>query len=150
MEPTFFRPPPLLASKCSLDGTYVCLFFQAIETLLISDNLFRCRDVAQRKKFVKLVDDVREFGGDVKIFSSMHVSGEQLDQLTGVCAILRWEKTLINIIAISKIVTSYVRHGHPIGRFHKSHFVENLSICQFLHTSSFWLLFSSRSGAPFR
>ena len=64
-------------------------FFQSIETLLISDNLFRCRDVAQRKKFVKLVDDVREFGGDVKIFSSMHVSGEQLDQLTGVCAILR-------------------------------------------------------------
>jgi len=63
---------------------------QAIETLLISDNLFRCRDVAQRKKFVKLVDDVREFGGDVKIFSSMHVSGEQLDQLTGVCAILRF------------------------------------------------------------
>jgi len=39
---------------------------------------------------VKLVDDVREFGGDVKIFSSMHVSGEQLEQLTGVCAILRF------------------------------------------------------------
>ena len=92
-----------------------CLFFQAIETLLISDNLFRCRDVAQRKKFVKLVDDVREFGGDVKIFSSMHVSGEQLDQLTGVCAILRWEKTLIyNLIAISKKITGSVRLGHRI------------------------------------
>ena len=63
---------------------------QAIETLLISDKLFRCQDVNRRKKFVKLVDDVREFGGDVKIFSSMHVSGEQLDQLTGLCAILRY------------------------------------------------------------
>ena len=37
-----------------------------------------------------LVDSVREFGGDVKIFSSLHVSGEQLDQLTGLCAVLRY------------------------------------------------------------
>jgi len=63
---------------------------QAIEVLLISDKLFRAQDVVKRKKFVKLVDEVREFGGDVKIFSSMHVSGEQLEQLTGVCAILRF------------------------------------------------------------
>lgn len=63
---------------------------QAIETLLISDKLFRSRDVQRRSKFVRLVDDVREYGGDVKVFSSMHVSGEQLDQLTGVCAILRF------------------------------------------------------------
>ncbi len=63
---------------------------QAIECLLISDKLFRAQDVAKRKMFVKLVDDVREFGGDVKIFSSMHVSGEQLEQLTGICAILRF------------------------------------------------------------
>nr|CAD7264190.1 unnamed protein product [Timema shepardi] len=63
---------------------------QAIETLLISDNLFRIQDVKLRKRYVTLVDSVREFGGDVKIFSSMHVSGEQLDQLTGVAAILRF------------------------------------------------------------
>jgi protein pelota len=31
---------------------------QAIETLLISDKLFRAQDVGVRKKFVKLVDDV--------------------------------------------------------------------------------------------
>ena len=36
------------------------------------------------------MDDVREFGGEVKTFSSLHVSGEQLDQLTGLCAILRF------------------------------------------------------------
>ena len=63
---------------------------QAIDVLLISDKLFRAQDMVKRKKFVKLVDDVRECGGDVKIFSSMHVSGEQLEQLTGVCAILRF------------------------------------------------------------
>ena len=63
---------------------------QAVEILLISDNLFRSQDIPKRKRFVKLVDDVREVGGDVRIFSSMHVSGEQLDQLTGLCAILRF------------------------------------------------------------
>nr|WRK57539.1 Pelo protein [Recilia dorsalis] len=63
---------------------------QAIETLLISDNLFRSQDIQQRKRYVKLVDSVRDSGGDVKIFSSMHVSGEQLMQLTGVAAILRF------------------------------------------------------------
>ncbi|CAH0555360.1 unnamed protein product [Brassicogethes aeneus] len=63
---------------------------QAIETLLISDNLFRCKDVNLRKEYVNLVDSVRESGGDVKIFSSLHISGEQLEQLTGVAAILRF------------------------------------------------------------
>lgn len=63
---------------------------QAIETLLISDNLFRCQDVNTRKEYVNLVDSVREYGGEVKIFSSMHISGEQLAQLTGVAAILRF------------------------------------------------------------
>jgi len=63
---------------------------QAIEILLISDNLFRSRDFKQRKRYVELVDSVRESGGDVKIFSSLHVSGEQLEQLTGVAALLRF------------------------------------------------------------
>lgn len=63
---------------------------QSIETLLISDRLFRAQDVAQRRKFVKLVDDVHESGGEVKLFSSLHESGKQLDQLTGLCAILRF------------------------------------------------------------
>ncbi|XP_065356610.1 protein pelota [Calliphora vicina] len=62
----------------------------AIETLLISDNLFRCQDVHQRKEYVQLVENVRDAGGDVKIFSSMHISGEQLAQLTGIAALLRF------------------------------------------------------------
>jgi len=63
---------------------------QAVETLLISDSLFRARDPTVRKKFVKLVDSVREFGGEARIFSSLHVSGEQLDRMTGLAAILRF------------------------------------------------------------
>lgn len=62
----------------------------AIETLLISDELFRSKDIATRKRYVALVESVRDNGGDVKLFSSLHVSGEQLNQLTGICAILRF------------------------------------------------------------
>ncbi|RUS80038.1 hypothetical protein EGW08_012208 [Elysia chlorotica] len=63
---------------------------QAIEILLVSDELFRSQDISQRKRYVSLVDSVRENGGDVRIFSSLHVSGEQLGQLSGVAAILRF------------------------------------------------------------
>jgi hypothetical protein len=31
----------------------------------------------QRKEYVKMHDDVIDAGGDVKIFSSLHVSGER-------------------------------------------------------------------------
>ncbi|KAF9008956.1 pelota [Cyathus striatus] len=60
----------------------------AIGTLLISDNLFRSSDPAMRKKYVELVESIRHRGGEVLIFSSMHESGQQLNQLTGIAAIL--------------------------------------------------------------
>ncbi|XP_003748615.1 protein pelota [Galendromus occidentalis] len=63
---------------------------QAVDTLLISDKLFRCQDVAQRKRYVKLVELVSETGGEVFIFSSLHISGKQLEQLTGLAAVLRF------------------------------------------------------------
>jgi protein pelota len=37
-----------------------------------------------------LVDSVRAGGGEALIFSSMHVSGESLNQLSGIAAILRF------------------------------------------------------------
>ena len=52
----------------------------AIDSLLISDELFRSSDIATRKKYVALVESVRERGGTVYIFSTMHVSGQQLQQ----------------------------------------------------------------------
>ncbi|KAL0382722.1 UNVERIFIED_CONTAM: protein PELOTA 1 [Sesamum calycinum] len=62
----------------------------AIQTLLITDELFRSSDVATRQKYVNLVDSVKASGGTAHVFSSMHVSGEQLAQLTGIAAILRF------------------------------------------------------------
>jgi protein pelota len=60
----------------------------AVGTLLISDSLFRSQNVGERRKWVAIVEEVRKGGGEVLIFSSIHESGKQLDQLTGVAAIL--------------------------------------------------------------
>lgn len=62
----------------------------AIQTLLVTDELFRSADPIKRKQYVDLVESVKQNGGDVKIFSSMHVSGEQLNHFSGVAAILRF------------------------------------------------------------
>lgn len=62
----------------------------AIHTLMISDSLFRAQDIRTRAKYVGLVQQVKDNGGAVLIFSSLHVSGNQLDSLTGVAAILRF------------------------------------------------------------
>ncbi|KAF7332010.1 eRF1-1 domain-containing protein [Mycena kentingensis (nom. inval.)] len=62
----------------------------AIGTLLISDDLFRASNPETRKKYVSVVEAVQQKGGEVVIFSSMHESGQQLNQLTGVAAILTY------------------------------------------------------------
>ncbi len=77
----------------------------AVGTLLISDELFRAGDPEVRRKYVSLVEGVREKRGEVLIFSSMHESGQrtyhiidelveltlvltELNQITGIAAIL--------------------------------------------------------------
>jgi len=77
----------------------------AVGTLLISDELFRAGDPEVRKRYVSLVEGVREKRGAVLIFSSMHESGQrtyqaidemlvlmlvptELNQITGIAAIL--------------------------------------------------------------
>jgi len=55
----------------------------AIDQLLITDSLFRSANPAQRRKYVDLVDSVKDRGGQVYIFSSAHVSGEQLGEVWG-------------------------------------------------------------------
>ncbi|XP_052730269.1 protein PELOTA 1-like isoform X2 [Vigna angularis] len=62
----------------------------AVQTLLITDDLFRNSDISTRQKFVNLVNSVKDSGGSVHVFSSMHVSGEQLAQISGIAAILRF------------------------------------------------------------
>jgi protein pelota len=59
--------------------------------LLLSNSLFRAQDVAQRRRWVKLVDRVREEeGGEVRVLSSLHESGQRLEGLGGVAAILTY------------------------------------------------------------
>jgi protein pelota len=62
----------------------------AVDTLLVTDGLFRAADLGTRKRYVALVEDTKEAGGEVLIFSSMHTSGEQLEQISGVAAALRF------------------------------------------------------------
>lgn len=59
----------------------------AIETLMITDTLFRSDDIIERRDYVKMVDDVRAMGKEVLIFSGFHSSGEQLDSVTGVACL---------------------------------------------------------------
>ncbi|OCT47836.1 Protein pelota like protein [Cladophialophora carrionii] len=57
--------------------------------LLISNALFRSQDVATRRRWVRLVDRVREVeGGEVRVLSSDHESGKRLEGLGGIAAIL--------------------------------------------------------------
>lgn len=57
--------------------------------LLISDTLFRAQDIAKRRRWVKLVDHVRDTeGGEVRVLSGTHESGKALEGLGGIAAIL--------------------------------------------------------------
>jgi protein pelota len=59
--------------------------------LMINNALFRAQNVAERRRWVKLVDRVRqEEGGEVRVFSSLHESGKRLEGLGNVAAILTY------------------------------------------------------------
>jgi protein pelota len=57
--------------------------------LLISNHLFRSQDIETRRRWVRLVDRVKEEeGGDVRVLISEHESGKRLEGLGGIAAIL--------------------------------------------------------------
>jgi protein pelota len=59
--------------------------------LLINNSLFRAQNVKQRRRWVALVDRVRDVeGGEVRVLSSLHESGKRLEGLGGVAAILTY------------------------------------------------------------
>jgi protein pelota len=58
--------------------------------LLISNGLFRSQEIHVRKRWVKLVDEVKEQGGEVRILSSMHESGKRLESLGGIAVIMTY------------------------------------------------------------
>lgn len=62
----------------------------AVKVLLITDSLFKNDDVQKRKHYIDLVEKVKHDAGEVSVFSSLHDSGKQLDQLTGIAVILNY------------------------------------------------------------
>lgn len=56
--------------------------------LLVNNSLFRSQDIGTRKRFVALVDKVREDGGEARVLSSDHESGKRLESLGNIAAIL--------------------------------------------------------------
>ncbi|KPI85893.1 putative eukaryotic peptide chain release factor subunit 1 [Leptomonas seymouri] len=88
----------------------------AVGALMISDNVFRSDDPTERRFFLSLVNFVRQ--GDaatVNVFSSKHVTGEQLTQLGSVAAILFFpcpeieEMEVMPDFMSSKTVTEFIR-----------------------------------------
>ena len=70
----------------------------AVDSLLLADSLFRAQNVARRRQYVELVQAARAGGAKVHIFSSMHVSGDQLARFTGAAAILRFPVPLEQLL----------------------------------------------------
>lgn len=59
--------------------------------LLISNRLFRSDNIAERKKWVALVERIRQVeGGEVRVLSSAHESGKKLEGLGNIGAILTY------------------------------------------------------------
>jgi protein pelota len=55
----------------------------AVQTLLITDGMFRTDVVEDRNSCVAMMDAVRSIGSTVVILSTQHVSGERLHSLCG-------------------------------------------------------------------
>jgi protein pelota len=62
----------------------------AVKTLLLSDSLFRSKQVEERRKSADLIDEVRGNGGAVQIFLGGSNTEAELDKITGVAAILNF------------------------------------------------------------
>lgn len=62
----------------------------AVQSLLLTDALFRSDSVAERRHYIRLSDAVKRAGGEVFVFSTQHESGEELARLTGAAAILKY------------------------------------------------------------
>ncbi|KAI0006388.1 hypothetical protein F4779DRAFT_596701 [Xylariaceae sp. FL0662B] len=58
--------------------------------LLINNSLFRSMDITIRMRYVAMVDKVKEDGGEARILSSDHESGQRLDALGGIAAVLTY------------------------------------------------------------
>ncbi|KEG11229.1 eukaryotic peptide chain release factor subunit 1 [Trypanosoma grayi] len=67
---------------------YQAAMMGAVGTLMVSDALFRSSSPVERRFYLALVQFVKQGGGKVNVFSSNHVTGEQLAQVGSIAAIL--------------------------------------------------------------
>lgn len=68
------RLPLILHILCAHAGhVHAAHELGAIQTLLITDSLFRINNVLQRQKCATLVEEVESGGGEVFVFSGVHV-----------------------------------------------------------------------------
>ncbi|KAF0990147.1 hypothetical protein HZS_6000 [Henneguya salminicola] len=88
---TYFKRSPTHINIASERG--------AIQTLLISDDLLRCR-------FLKIFNDVKENGGKIVVFCGLHETGQELNQYSGIAAILRYPMEDLDIIPVQDISTN--------------------------------------------
>lgn len=58
--------------------------------LLINNSLFRSQNLDVRKKYVALVDKVKKDGGEVRVLSSEHESGERIKMMGDIAAVLNY------------------------------------------------------------
>ena len=66
----------------------------AVRTLLVSNAMFRSDDIAVRRHWAQMVATVKAGGGEALVLSSIHESGQRLDTLGGVAAVLTYPMEL--------------------------------------------------------
>ncbi|RLV90111.1 Protein dom34 [Spathaspora sp. JA1] len=66
------------------------LNMDAVRYLMVTDELFRSDDIETRRQYIELTEQAKRNGAGVYIFSSLHESGVQLNQLTGIAALLKY------------------------------------------------------------
>lgn len=99
----------------------------AVEELLVTDALFRSLDEATRRSYVDLVEEAKAQGANVHVFSSLHVSGEALQEVCGAvgCVVWLWLRGCVSVsvwcvcvdvcgcVCVAKAAAMTVQlHGH--------------------------------------
>lgn len=89
---TFQRLITMEPDRCVYTPQYVCeaLHHEAIDKLLVSDDVFRSTLISHRRFFNALCEKARQMGIEVYTLTTQHSSGEQLSQMSGVAAILKF------------------------------------------------------------
>ncbi|EDK42048.1 conserved hypothetical protein [Lodderomyces elongisporus NRRL YB-4239] len=73
-----------------LEEIQKALQMDAVRFLMISDQLFQNDDIEVRRMYIDLSEQAKALGAKVYIFSSLHELGIQLNQLTGIAALLKY------------------------------------------------------------